>query len=212
MPKPLETVKAAPQKAVPKGTSTTAIRTKIIASRSVSALRGDLIRMRIPAAVATFWTASKASQCQCVQRRPVRLLRRQKMSARGGECIGPPLPSGDEQQNGNKNRVRGKKERDFAVGETKGPGDLRGDVIANGGREDEAHRAEKCAGASLWFGDHLRFEFPLGRRFTLPPCTHRVSAAAVLADGRLAVENRWFSAQRGRLPPGIHATAFEDLV
>ena len=106
----------------------------------------------------------------------------------------------------------GEKERDFAVGETKGPGDLRGDVIANAGREDEAHRAEKCAGASLWFGDHLRFEFPLGRRFTLPPCTHRVSAAAVLADGRLAVENRWFSAQRGRLPPGIHATAFEDLV
>jgi hypothetical protein len=34
----------------------------------------------------------------------------------------------------------------------------------------------------------------------------------VLADGRLAVENRWISAQRGRLPPGIHATAFEDLV
>ena len=142
----------------------------------------------------------------------MRLLSRQKMSARGGECIGPPLPGGDEQQNGNKNRVRGKKERDFAVGETKGPGDLRGDVIANGARQDEARGAEKCAGASLWFGDHLRFEFPLGRRFTLPPCTHRVSAAAVLADGRLAVENRWFSAQRGRLPPGIHATAFEDLV
>ena len=77
----------------------------------------------------------------------------------------------------------GEKERDFAVGETKAPGDLRGDVIANAGREDAARGAEKCAGASLWFGDHLRFEFPLGRRFTLPPCTHRVSAAAVLADG-----------------------------
>ena len=102
--------------------------------------------------------------------------------------------------------------RDFAVGETKGPGDPHGDIIANGAGQDAARGAEKCAGASLWFGDHLRFEFPLGRRFTLPPCTHPVSAAAVLANGRLAVENRGFSAQRGRLPRGIHATAFEDLV
>ena len=87
----------------------------------------------------------------------------------------------------------GEKKRDFAVRETKRPGNLRGDVIANAGRQDEAHRAEKCAGASRWFGDPLRFEFPCGRRFTPPPCTpHRVSAAAVLADGRLAVENRWF--------------------
>lgn len=106
----------------------------------------------------------------------------------------------------------GEKERDLAVRETKGPSYLRGDVIANAGREDEAHRAEKFAGASLWFGDHLRFEFSCGRRFTLPQCTHRVSAAAVLADGRLAVENRCFSAQRGRLTPRTHATAFEDLV
>ena len=77
------------------------------------------------------------------------------------------MPSGDEQQNGNKNRVRGKKERDFAVGETKGPGDLRGDVIANGGRQDAAHRAEKCAGASLWFGVHPSCEFAIQQLFTL---------------------------------------------
>src|SRR6185503_19941998 len=111
------------------------------------------------------------------------------MSARGSECICPPLPGGDEQQNGNKNRVRGEKERDFAVGETKGPGDLRGDVIANGAGQDAASGAEKCAGPSLWFDDHLLFEFPLGQRFTLPQSTHRVSVVAVLADGRLAVEN-----------------------
>ena len=53
---------------------------------------------------------------QCVQRRPVRLLGRQKMSARGGECIGPPMPSGDEQQNGNKDRVRGKKRETLLSG------------------------------------------------------------------------------------------------
>ena len=86
------------------------------------------------------------------------------MSARGCESICPPLPGGNEQQNGNENRVRRKKERDLAVGETKRPGDLRGDVIANGAGQDAARGAEKCAGASLWFGDHLRFEFPLGRR------------------------------------------------
>src|SRR3982750_2082909 len=103
------------------------------------------------------------------------------MSAGGGEHVSPPVPSGNHQQNRNKHRVRGKKERDFAVGETKGPGDLRGDGIEKAGSEDEAHRAEKCAGASLWFSDRLQFEFPLGRRLTLPPCTHRVSAAAVLA-------------------------------
>ena len=47
---------------------------------------------------------------QCVQRRPVRLLGRQKMSAGGGEYVGPPVPSGDEQQDAKQNRVRGKKE------------------------------------------------------------------------------------------------------
>src|SRR6476646_10849140 len=100
------------------------------------------------------------------------------MSAGGGEHVSPPVPSGNHQQNGNKNRVRGKKERDFAVGETKGPGDLRGDVIADGAGQDAASGAEKCARASLWFGDHVRFDFPLRRRVTLPPCTHGMSAAA----------------------------------
>ena len=104
-----------------------------------------------------------------------------------------PTTAGWERAAGWKQEPRaGEKKRDFAVRETKRPGDLRGDVIANGGRQDAAHRAEQCAGASRWFGDPRRFEFPRGRRFTLPPGTHRVSAAAGLADGRLAVENRWF--------------------
>ena len=47
---------------------------------------------------------------QCVESRPVRLLRRQKMSAGGGEYVGPPVPGGDEQQDAKQNRVRGKKE------------------------------------------------------------------------------------------------------
>ena len=82
-----------------------------------------------------------------------------------------------------KNRVRGKKERDFAVGETKRPGDLRGDIIANGAGQDAAHRAEKCpGGASLWSGVDPSREFAIQQLFTLcidqsrgrcPPLRHR---------------------------------------
>ncbi len=105
---------------------------------------------------------------QCVQRRPARLLGRQKMSAGGGEYVGPPVPGGDEQQDAKQNRVRGKKERDFAVGERKRPGDLRGDVIADGARQDEAHRAERCpGGASLWSGAYPSREFAIQQLFTL---------------------------------------------
>ena len=75
---------------------------------------------------------------QRVQRRPARLLGRQEMSAGGREHVGPPVPGGDEQQDGKEDRVRGKKEGDLAVGETKRPGDLRGDVIADGARQDAA--------------------------------------------------------------------------
>ena len=81
---------------------------------------------------------------QCVQWRPVRLLGGQKMSAGGGEYVGPPVPSGDEQQDAKQNGLRRKKEGDFAVGERQRPGDLRGDVIAEGARQDVACRAERC--------------------------------------------------------------------
>ena len=40
------------------------------------------------------------------------------MTASGGQRVGPPVPGGDEQQNGNKDRVRRKEEGDLAVGET----------------------------------------------------------------------------------------------
>ena len=47
---------------------------------------------------------------QGVHRRPVRLLRRQKVSAGGGEYVGPPVASGHEQQDAKQHRLRGKKE------------------------------------------------------------------------------------------------------
>ena len=107
-------------------------------------------------------------QFKCVHRRPARLLRRQKMRAGGGEHVGPPVPRGDEQQDGEENRLRGKKERDLAVGECQRPGDLRGDVIAEGARQDEARRAERCPGVtSLRFGVYPSREFAIWQRFPL---------------------------------------------
>ena len=55
--------KAAPQKAVPNGTMTTAISTKMMASRSVMRWNGDVMNRRTPAAVSTVFTASNASHC-----------------------------------------------------------------------------------------------------------------------------------------------------
>jgi hypothetical protein len=110
--------------------------------------------------------------------RPVRLLGSEKMGALGGEYVGPPVPSGDEQKNRKKNRVRGKKERDFAVGEARGPGDLRRDIILNGAGEDTAQRAEKCLRVR-WFGLDPRPEFGISaivqavHRLSVPGCVPR---------------------------------------
>src|SRR5436190_3751818 len=90
------------------------------------------------------------------------------MSAGGGEYIGPPVPNGDNEQDANQNRVRGKKEGDFAVRESKRPGDLRGDVIANGARQNVAHRAERrLGGAFLWSGAYPSRGFAFQQLFTL---------------------------------------------
>ena len=80
---------------------------------------------------------------QGVHGRPVRLLCREKMSARGRENIDPPLPRGNTEKDGNEDGVRRKEERDFAVGETQRPGDLRGDVITDGGCQDIQRRTER---------------------------------------------------------------------
>ena len=104
---------------------------------------------------------------QCVHRRPARLLGRQEMSADGGEYVGPPVPGGDEQQDAEQNRVRGKEERDLAVGERQRPCDLRGSVVADGARQDVAHRAERCpGGACLWSGVYPSREFAIQHLFT----------------------------------------------
>src|SRR5215218_163478 len=104
------------------------------------------------------------------------------MSARGGERVGPPVPSVNEQQDGNKDRVRGKKEGDFAVGETKDPGDPRGSVIADSASQDPARGAGECPGACPWSGVRRGSKFAIRRRFA--PCIGHLSRAASLAAGR----------------------------
>jgi hypothetical protein len=126
--------------------------------------------------------------------RPVRLLGSEKMGALGGEYVGPPVPSGDEQKNRKKNRVRGKKERDFAVGEARGPGDLRRDIITNGAGEDTAQRAEKCLRVR-WFGLDPRPEFGIQRLFR--PSIDYLSRAAFLVAGLSAAKERSVSDNGG---------------
>jgi len=73
----------------------------------------------------------------------VRVLRSYEMTANGSECVGPPMTGWDEQQDRNKNRVRGEKERNLAIGETKYPGDLRGKIVAGAAHQNPEHCAAK---------------------------------------------------------------------
>ena len=74
----------------------------------------------------------------------------------------------------------GKKSETLLSGKRKRPGDLRGDVIADGARQDVAHRAERCpGGASLWSGVY-------------PPATRRRGAALAFAEA-----SRFRSGSRG---------------
>ena len=88
----------------------------------------------------------------------MRLLRGEEMTASGGQRVGPPVPGGDEQQNGNEDRVRGKEKRYLAVGKTQHPGDSRRQVVASGTGQNPEHRAERESGVA----------HPAGRRRGIP--------------------------------------------
>jgi hypothetical protein len=89
----------------------------------------------------------------------MRLLRGDEMTAHGGENVGPPMPGGDEQQNGNQNRVGRKEERYLAVGETKRPRNLRCQIVANTAGQNPEHRAAKEPGSFLPPGTGVEFLF-----------------------------------------------------
>ena len=71
------------------------------------------------------------------------LLRGEVVTARGGQHVGPPVPSGDEKQNGNENRVRRKEKRYLAVRKTQHPGDARRQVVASSTGQNPDYRAER---------------------------------------------------------------------
>src|SRR4051794_31870703 len=76
------------------------------------------------------------------------------MSTRGGKRVGPPVPARDEQQDGNEDRVRGEKQGNLGVGETKEPSHPRGDVIANRASQDAPRAAERSSRTLSRFIDH----------------------------------------------------------
>jgi hypothetical protein len=91
----------------------------------------------------------------------------QKMNTDSSEDVGPPMPGRDEQQDAKQNCLWRKKERHFAVGETKRPGNLRREVIADGAGQDVSHRAEQCpGGALLGSGIYRNRELAVKRVFT----------------------------------------------
>ena len=104
---------------------------------------------------------------QRIERRPTRLLRGDEMTAGGGQRVGPPVPGGDEQQNGDEDRVRRKEERDLAVGKTEHPGDPRRQVVASAGGQNREHRAQREP------GPRLRPGATAGPRLAIRPCLPR---------------------------------------
>ena len=73
---------------------------------------------------------------QSVKHRPVRLLRGDEMSEDCGQSVGPPVPHRHQQQNNDQNSVRRKKKRNFAIGKTKGPGNLCRHIIGDASEEN----------------------------------------------------------------------------
>ena len=93
----------------------------MMASRRVMRWNGDLMNSADPGGRQNVLHRIECLALQCIKRRPMRLLRGEEVTASGGQRIGPPVPGGDEQQNGDEDRVRRKEEGDLAVGKTSAP-------------------------------------------------------------------------------------------
>ncbi len=103
------------------------------------------------------------------------LLRGEVVTASGGQRVGPPVPSGDEKQNGNENRVRRKEKRYLAVRKTQHPGDARRQVVASSTGQNLDYRAERglrLLNRPSGIGIQVR------HRFCLPHCLHHDYRAA----------------------------------
>ena len=101
------------------------------------------------------------------------LLRGEVVTASGGQRVGPPVPSGNEQQNGNENRVRRKEKRYLAVRKTQHPGDSRRQVIASTSGQNPDYRAEREPRLLIRLGASVEFQFAI--RLYLVHCLHHSS-------------------------------------
>jgi hypothetical protein len=68
--------------------------------------------------------------------------------------------------------VRGKEERNLAMGETKFPSELRGQIVANAGDQDPEHGASKGLGSFAWLDAEADFEFAI--EFPSMPCVDHI--------------------------------------
>jgi hypothetical protein len=126
----LEIVNAAPQKAVPNGTTTARNQDKDDGFTKRDAIERRFDEHANPGCRQNILHGIECLAVQCIEWRPMRLLRGEEMTAGSGQHIGPPVPRGDKQQNGNEDRVRGEEKRYLAVGKTQHPGGLRRQVVA----------------------------------------------------------------------------------
>ena len=86
------------------------------------------------------------------------LLGGKEVAACGDQRVGPPVPGGNKQENGNEDCVRRKEERDLAVRESQQPGDSCRQVITNSSGEDPGQGPEGKPGAFVFPGATAEFQ------------------------------------------------------
>ena len=99
----------------------------------------------------------------------MRLLRGEVVTASGGQRVGPPVPGGDEQQNGNEDRVRRKEKGYLAVGKTQHPGGSRRQIIASTSWPESGIPCGERTRLLIRPGVSVEFQFAIRLLAALPP-------------------------------------------
>ena len=149
-----------PEARSPTGTMITAIRTNRMASRRLMRWNGDLMNRRIPAAVENSISRHRrASHVQRIERRPMRLLRGEEVTAMRRPACRPTSAAWGRAAEWKRGSRAGKEKRHLAVGKTQHPGGSCRRVMAAGaGRQDLQHHAN--GQASLLTGRTARRDVP----------------------------------------------------
>jgi len=139
---------------------------------------------RISSAISTAWSAGlsagflagSADRAAVWEERALSSAPRE-MTPSKATSRNPVVPGWDKEQYRNKNRVRGKKERDLAVGETKCPGNLRRNVVADTAEQNPQRCAE--GGSCPLKIPSSGAEFQLGIRFPLMFCVNHTAQSRI---------------------------------